>query len=1151
MVVNEFENSKQYRLQQIMHTLESVHGVRLDFDSQSYEDIKTLGESCEIVKNSIVKESAFNTAMQNPEYTKNMLIIEAVRIYLSEVAPKRMSKKKAVKESALEEGPRGRGRGASHDWAQNKMSQASRRGDAGWTKDYRKPGETSKAELQAELDALKKEFLDKGGRIKAAEAIDPGKMVKLADFGRKMMEYSQSQSSTDDKELRVLNAISQVGDKLTQLGTPFGPTSLTDLDKRVIEVARRRMSAQGVTETVPGQDLKLQPGMLKVKKDNGPEEVIDAKDLANKQRQGYQPVAEDKELAALYHRYGIDEATDQDEDGNNDFADVMIARMMKSGMSKQAAIAKTKDKPYNKESMMEAATKELHKLTKRKKELEDKMDKIIAQGGKLSRTDPLRSEYEKVVSDIKKAKSGKLEEAEKWTVGNHKGTVSSSSTIQGKDVHITWDDKKNVYVGWVGNKKVGEDRSKTVIKKLIKDSFKKPLKEAAHMESHDDYQASMARSELYRNTKYAMDMMKMIGPDDEVKPWIAANLTKAAGILDKVYHYMDYYMTFEQPKEEPMVAVDEDIDQVEGDPGSIARQNLMMIMEYSTKLFRMIKPGDKLEGWVAMKLTTASEAISCSKHHLDYVQFEKHAGDFEPEVTEVPVEEKKTVKEATVANILMSAMLNEEQDLAQAETLLAAKAMSDELQGMAEKLAKMSVEDLMPLVDTMKEQFGQDAANGFNEVIKAGIEAALNATTEAKETADNAILSMQQGQVPGVTADIETVGEPAELPADEEGEPDEFAGTTAAAGPEEEPLGRAKKSDEEEAPEELEEGKKCVKEKWDTKMKTAKKDIGKWEGYTIADLKARKKKLMDKEKRSAAEQKEVDQLNFAIRAKQKNSWGKIKESTVTELKDATKQSYIDKAKQEVDDLKSKGWTKKMDPKKGSKAELAREKVNKRVAGMTKAAMTMKEETLNEVAPPGKKAEDFIKKNKEKFKKQYGKRWQEVLYATAWKQFGPKKESYVKAVAMLESAQAKKTALNNAFAAHKKQFNKMVNEGQTIDAMNTGYGLQGQAILDQIAETNAMITKLQKMIQSEVKAGVRDLIVAEETNAKIAKLAEAKNRAPYGVMFVNSENEKAQKFFESDDLRKYWIDLNNDSITSCKLINPRDFDQRIANLGKKG
>ena len=40
---------------------------------------------------------------------------------------------------------------------------------------------------------------------------------------------------------------------------------------------------------------------------------------------------------------------DQDQDGDNDFADVQIARMIASGVPKEVAISKTKNKSYNKE----------------------------------------------------------------------------------------------------------------------------------------------------------------------------------------------------------------------------------------------------------------------------------------------------------------------------------------------------------------------------------------------------------------------------------------------------------------------------------------------------------------------------------------------------------------------------------------------------------------------------------------------------------------------------------------------------------------------------------------------------------------------------------------------------------------------------------
>lgn len=62
-----------------------------------------------------------------------------------------------------------------------------------------------------------------------------------------------------------------------------------------------------------------------------------------------------------------------------------------------------------------------------------------------------------------------------------------------------------------------------------------------------------------------------------------------------------------------------------------------------------------------------------------------------------------------------------------------------------------------------------------------------------------------------------------------------------------------------------------------------------------------------------------------------------------------------------------------------------------IAGMTLPLTMMKRRnpSLNEIAPEGKKAEDFITKNKSSFKKRYGDNWKKILYATAWKLFGDK------------------------------------------------------------------------------------------------------------------------------------------------------------------
>jgi hypothetical protein len=184
MYINNFNNSNEYRLQQVLHTLKNVYGAELALDKQSDDDLVSLSQSSEIVKNSIISESRFNTYNSNPEYAKHMLIMEAVRLYLTEIAPKRAPKRK----------------------------------------------------------------------IKESTERDTNDLVKL---GREMMAYSaKTNHGGNERELSILNAISKVGDKLTQMGEPFGPKGLTDTDKKILIIAKRRLGliapAQGDQDSMQG-----------------------------------------------------------------------------------------------------------------------------------------------------------------------------------------------------------------------------------------------------------------------------------------------------------------------------------------------------------------------------------------------------------------------------------------------------------------------------------------------------------------------------------------------------------------------------------------------------------------------------------------------------------------------------------------------------------------------------------------------------------------------------------------------------------------------------------------------------------------------------------------------------------------------------------
>ncbi len=75
------------------------------------------------------------------------------------------------------------------------------------------------------------------------------------------------------------------------------------------------------------------------------------KTTLNDIRNAYQSVYEAKKV-------------DQDEDGDNDFADVRIARLIASGVSKEEAIRRVKDKAYNEEFELDEATRMRKELGK-------------------------------------------------------------------------------------------------------------------------------------------------------------------------------------------------------------------------------------------------------------------------------------------------------------------------------------------------------------------------------------------------------------------------------------------------------------------------------------------------------------------------------------------------------------------------------------------------------------------------------------------------------------------------------------------------------------------------------------------------------------------------------------------------------------------
>lgn len=146
-----------------------------------------------------------------------------------------------------------------------------------------------------------------------------------------------------------------------------------------------------------------------------------------------------------------------------------------------------------------------------------------------------------------------------------------------------------------------------------------------------------------------------------------------------------------------------------------------------------------------------------------------------------------------------------ENDLEQAELVLAAQDMMHKLQNMAEDLAKMNAQDLFPLVDKMKAAFGQEGAHTFEAAAQEVLTQAMNTVRHAKDEMGNAILRLE-GKMPAndmaaaaapAPTDMEAGGPARQAGADLDSAMDDFGAADAAAGPDAEPLGRARKESRE------------------------------------------------------------------------------------------------------------------------------------------------------------------------------------------------------------------------------------------------------------------------------------------------------------------------------------------------------------------
>jgi uncharacterized protein YoxC len=162
--------------------------------------------------------------------------------------------------------------------------------------------------------------------------------------------------------------------------------------------------------------------------------------------------------------------------------------------------------------------------------------------------------------------------------------------------------------------------------------------------------------------------------------------------------------------------------------------------------------------------------------------------------------DKTEKKNESMFDDIIDDMLSEEIEgttVEEAEVVMAVRALADDIQDHVERLGRMVNEDIPAIADQMIHEFGADSAAQFKDSAEQVLSSALESAKAAKEGVNQLV-----GGITGTGADMTGLGDTSDLgdiDSDLGGdsiddlalEPEMDMNEPAAAGPEEEPLGRA------------------------------------------------------------------------------------------------------------------------------------------------------------------------------------------------------------------------------------------------------------------------------------------------------------------------------------------------------------------------
>ena len=127
--------------------------------------------------------------------------------------------------------------------------------------------------------------------------------------------------------------------------------------------------------------------------------------------------------------------------------------------------------------------------------------------------------------------------------------------------------------------------------------------------AEDAGEGHMAKSQMYKTAKYAVQITTMVKPGDDIEAWVQTKMNRAVDMLDAVYHYEDYqrlnpyredigdlhqkHAQIIQKKIDEILSTETEIDDIETKPGMF---NILKrkVQEVEKKLAKEMREGSRM-----------------------------------------------------------------------------------------------------------------------------------------------------------------------------------------------------------------------------------------------------------------------------------------------------------------------------------------------------------------------------------------------------------------------------------------------------------------------------------------------------------------------------------------------------------------------------